>query len=669
MNVGTPPPAAALEQARRLFVYNGGFLTQRRLRRILKLDGWQISLGRPPKDGFVGIWGNSPTAHRGRTMADRHDARLIHIEDAFLRSLLPGRSGGDPIGLLIDTKGNHFDPSKPSDLEELIATHPLDDTVLLNQSRGAMAFLQDHHLTKYSAVDTSGEVPPPGYVLVVDQTFGDASVRASGADRNRFLEMLFAAREEHPGARILIKTHPETRLGHRSGYFRDEDIGGQVAFCSAPISPYRLLEGAIAVYTVSSQFGFEAIIVGHKPRLFGQPFYAGWGLTQDEFPIDRRQRKLTRAQLFAAAMILYPKWYDSFRDELTDLDTVLRNFAAETRAWREDREGWVASGMRMWKRKHMQRFFGQHQRLTFEDDRAKIRTSPRPHMAWANKATAFDTQVTRVEDGFIRSRGLGAALVPPASLVCDDLGIYYDPTSPSRLEKWIQKRATLRPDERLRAQRLIASLKASGVTKYNTGQPVAPLPEGRRVLVVGQVEDDASIQLGAGDISTNQELLSAARAARPDTVLIYKPHPDVEAGLRVGQLSDSANADVIIRDGNIDTLLSQVDELWTMTSLSGFEALVRGVPVVTTGAPFYAGWGLTDDRGDIPPRRRQDVSLEGLVHATLIDYPRYIDPKTGQPCPVEVTLERLQSGQVAHPGAVNRLLSKAQGLLASRAHL
>ena len=107
-----------------------------------------------------------------------------------------------------------------------------------------------------------------------------------------------------------------------------------------------------------------------------------------------------------------------------------------------------------------------------------------------------------------------------------------------------------------------------------------------------------------------------------------------------------------------------------MTSLSGFEALLRRVPVVTTGAPFYAGWGLTEDRGEIPPRRREDVSLAGLIHATLIDYPRYTDPVTGLPCSVEVIVQRLsEDGTVSHPGPLNRLLSKLQGAFASHAYI
>ena len=143
--------------------------------------------------------------------------------------------------------------------------------------------------------------PEPGYVLVIDQTRGDASVTLGGADANSFREMLYYAQEDNPGARIVIKTHPETGSGHRPGYFSAGDESGRVSLCSDPVSPWHLMEGATAVYTVSSGLGFEAIFSGHKPKVFGQPFYAGWGLTEDRHPqgLPRRGRNLTRAQLFA----------------------------------------------------------------------------------------------------------------------------------------------------------------------------------------------------------------------------------------------------------------------------------------------------------------------------------------------------------------------------------
>lgn len=661
-------PAAGPEKARRLFVFNGGFLTQRRLRQILSHAGYSVTLGRPTQDDLIGIWGNSPTAHRGTAVAERTGATLVRVEDAFLRSVFPGREGGGPLGLLIDHKGVHFDPTRPSDLEELLATHPLDDTALLDRARGAIARIKEAHLSKYTCFDPQAAVPPPGYVLVIDQTRGDASVTASGADRNRFLEMLFVAQEEHPGARIVIKAHPETTRGLRPGYFTDADTNARINILQDPVSPWALLDGAVAVYTVSSGLGFEAILAGHKPRLFGQPFYAGWGLSTDEFPVARRQRNLTRAQLFAAAMILYPTWYDPHRGQLCELETAIEALDAETRNWREDHRGWVASGMRLWKRGHLQKFFGRYKSVTFEDNPDRARAKERPWMVWAGKADARFDHAVRVEDGFLRSRGLGADLVPPVSLVTDDLGIYYDATGPSRLEEMIRARQTLRPDQTLRAERLIRKLCQNALSKYNLGGEKPDLPTGTRVLVVGQVEDDASIRLGAGQISTNLGLLKAARATHPDAVLVYKPHPDVEAGLRAGAIDATGLADVTANRTDISRLLEEVSTVWTMTSLTGFEALLRGVPVVTTGVPFYAGWGLTKDLGAVPVRRDVKVTLHGLVHATLIDYPRYRDPVSKLPCPVEVIVERLAEGHLPHPGLANRLLSKAQGLFASQAH-
>ena len=416
---------------------------------------------------------------------------------------------------------------------------------------------------------------------------------ASDADRNRFLEMLFVAQEENPGARIVIKTHPETAQGLRDGYFDQVQPSDKIEIYDKPISPWRLFEGPIGVYTVSSQMGFEAIFTGHKPRVFGQPFYAGWGLTTDEFPVQRRQRTLTRAQLFAATMLLYPKWYNAYEDRLATCEEAAEALITQTRAWREDHKGWVAGGMRLWKRGPLQKFYGQHQRMIFQDDPVKARQA---------------------------------------------------------------ERAELRLDQVMRANELIHTLKNQGISKYNLGGTAPTLPDGERVLVVGQVEDDASIRLGAGEISTNRDLLENARAARPDAVLIYKPHPDVVSGLRTGGFDASGIADLVLPVADISALLDEVSELWTMTSLTGFEALLRGVHVVTTGAPFYAGWGLTQDLGDVPPRRRAQVSLAGLAHAALIDYPRYFDPKTGLACPVEVAITRLAEGSIPR-SSPNRVIA------------
>lgn len=667
--------AAAGDTSRRLYVYNGGFLTQTRVRRILSLSGYDVSLGKPSPDDLIGVWGQSPTSWRGEAVSDRTSAPVLRVEDAFLRSVLPGREGEPPLGLHLDTRGVHFDPSKPSDLEMILREDPLDDTALLNRARDCAEAIKRAHLSKYNAFDPTTPAPDPGYVLVIDQTAGDASVTASRADRNTFLEMLFVAREEHPAARILVKTHPETTLGHRDGHYRDSDLSENVEFFSDPISPHPLLDGAIAVYTVSSQFGFEAIMAGHKPVVFGQPFYIGWGLSDDRQPLDRRQRNLTRAQLFAGAMILYPRWYDPYRDELCDLKTAIATLTAQARAWRDDADGWVASGMRLWKRAPLQKVFGAHRKMMFEDDPDKADAlaakTGRGRMVWAGKAAGHDSAL-RVEDGFLRSRGLGADLIAPLSLVLDDLGIYYDPTGPSRLETLIEASPAL-PDAACRtAKDLIAKITDAGLSKYNLAAADIPddLPTGRRILVPGQVEDDASIRLGTTDICTNRDLLLATRAANPAAVILYKPHPDVEAGLRNGAVPDAGDiADVVLTKTSPVAALDAVDAVWTMTSTIGFEALLRGKDVTCLGTPFYAGWGLTDDRAMPVVRRTALPTLAQFTHAVLIDYPRYFDPVTNLPCPVQVVVERLQTGTLPRPSRANRMLAKMQGVFASYAHL
>ncbi len=677
---GAAPDTTAKDAGQRLFVYNGGFLTQGRVRRILSLAGYDIKIGRPGPGDMVGVWGRSPTSPRGEAVAERTDTSILRVEDAFLRSVRPGRDrGGPPLGLMLDRRGVHFDSSVPSDLEHLIAHDRLDDGAILARAREGIDRLRHHHLSKYNLTDPALTAPEPGYVLVIDQTRGDASITHGGATDGTFREMLVFAQEENPGARIVIKAHPETEGGHRPGHYNDGHAHGQITLLRDPVSVWRLLDGARAVYTVSSQMGFEAILAGHRPRVFGQPFYAGWGLTDDENPVARRQRTLTKAQLFAASMIMAPTWYDPARDRLCSFEDALDHLEATVRAFREDRAGYVATGMRLWKRPHLQKAFGSEKPLLFEADpgraAARAKAERRAILVWAGQETEVLRQaempVARVEDGLLRSRGLGAALIPPLSLIADDLGISYDPSRESRLERLIA--SPLPPGGELRAERLIARILKSGLTKYNLAAAALPdLPRGYKLLVPGQVEDDASVRLGAGLEHTNLALLRRVRAENPNAVILWKPHPDVEAGLRpgvVGARDLEGLADVVLRDAGAAAAIEAADEVWTITSGMGFEALLRGKRVVTTGMPFYSGWGLTQDLFAQPARRRARPTLAALVHAALIAYPRYIDPVTGLICPPEVVVERLARGQVPLPRRWNRTLSKLQGLMAGQSWL
>lgn len=641
---------------KRLCIYNGGFLKGNRLSRILELAGWDVSLGIPGEEDWVGVWGRTPNAWRGEKVAGWTDAPVLTVEDAFLRSVHPGRLRSEaPKGLCLDKTGVHFDADNPSDLEKLLATHPLDDTVLLGRARNAIDSLKHAQLGKYSATDPTIPAPDPGYVVVIDQTRGDAAL--CGAGRDEFLEMLTIAGDENPGKHIFIKSHPETIGGARQGHFTEKDVDDHITLVTEPISPWVLFDGAVAVYTHSSTLGFEAIFAGHKPRVFGQPFYAGWGRTQDENPPARRGRELTRAQLFAATMILYPVWYDARRDQLCKIEDVIYQLAAEARAFREDAQGYLALGMKPWKRAHLKRAFGRETPIRFGG-----KPKGRKTVVWG-MGNAPEGAL-RMEDGFLRSRGLGASLVPPVSLVIDTPTLYFDPSQAGVLDQLINASGSLPVGEIQRAERLIAKLTAQNLTKYNIQADAPDLsPDARTILVAGQVEDDASIRFGASEIKTNLALLQEARAKNPDARILWKPHPDVEAGLRKGQVDEGdleGLADVALLNIGAAEALKLTDEVWTISSTLGFEALLRNLPVTCLGMPFYAGRGLTTDHAPRPEHRKTDVTLLGLTHACLIGYPRYFDPRDGYPLSPEAAVNLLASGFEMPP--VNKVWAKLQSL-------
>ena len=238
-----------------------------------------------------------------------------------------------------------------------------------------------------------------------------------------------------------------------------------------------------------------------------------------------------------------------------------------------------------------------------------------------------DLHIVRMEDGFLRSVGLGADLVRPMSWVADKSGIYYDASCCSDLERILSHHEF---DTCLlaRAASLRARVVAGGLTKYNVaGQEwQRPANADQVILIPGQVESDASLVWGAPGERTNMGLLKRVRQHHPDAYIVYKPHPDVLAGLRLQGRNEHEAAqwcDEVVSNVSMAGLFDQVDEVHVLTSLAGFEALLRDKRVVCHGLPFYAGWGLTRD--EIPhARRKRRLSLDELVAGALILYPLYL---------------------------------------------
>ena len=365
---------------------------------------------------------------------------------------------------------------------------------------------------------------------------------------------------------------------------------------------------------------------------------------------------LDPARVAAAALLLGARYLDPF----TGQSIACEAFLAMAEDWRRHAATKASIGccvgVSFWKRDRIAAILGDAATPAFRDTATSalaiaqsrdaavaVWPSRQPPTLQAEAAKA-GVPVFRIEDGFIRSVGLGAEFRPPLSVVCDRLGIYYDSTAPSDLED-ILSHSTFDPALLARAATLRDRMVRQGVTKYNlTGSPPLDLPRDRPVLLVpGQVADDRSVELGGAGVRPGLDLLARVRAQAPDAAIVYKPHPDVDAGFREGAISDAEAlryADRVVRGGSMAALLDQIDEVHTLTSLTGFEALLRAKPVTTYGQPFYAGWGLTTDLNR-PLRRTRRLELDALVAATLILYPLYFDPVTGLPCGPEIVLDRL----------------------------
>jgi len=264
-------------------------------------------------------------------------------------------------------------------------------------------------------------------------------------------------------------------------------------------------------------------------------------------------------------------------------------------------------------------------------------------------AKEHNMTIYRIEDAFIRSVALGSGFAKPYSLSIDSRGIYFDPRKESDLEYLLQN-FEFYPELIERAKRVRQMVIDSKFSKYNhlehTEIEIDREKYDKVILVTGQVEDDMSIKYGAFGLN-NSDLLEMVRESNPNSYIIYKPHPDVLSGNREGKVPK----DIIKRCANevqtmvsIDSCIAVSDEIHTLTSGAGFDALIRDKRVYTYGMPFYAGWGLTTDYRECK-RRDRKLTIDELIAITLIVYPRYISPKTEKFCEVEQTLQELKEQQ------------------------
>lgn len=638
-------------------------------------------------DNVIG-WGLRPSADKARAYAEQHYLPYIALEDGFLRSLGLGVMGYPPFSVVYDDVGIYYDTTRSSRLEQLILSSHFSATDL-QQAEQAVRLIVRHQLSKYNHNPdyVSNEPKTSEIVLVIDQTFGDMAVKYGRANESDFQQMLDAAIGENPDAQIWVKTHPDVISGKKKGYLTDlHRYGNRIRLFAEDVNPISLLNRVDKVYCVTSQMGFEALLLGKPVITFGIPWFAGWGVTEDRHPdidvLKRSQRRENRSflQLFAAAYLQYSRYINPYSGKVGTIFDVI-DYLSKAKILNQRLSGHLyCVGMSLWKRAVIKPFFNLplcrlhfvgslkslEKRVFEKNARLLIWSQGKPEiLAFAEK---HNLPLLRMEDGFIRSVGLGSNLVAPLSLVIDDLGIYFNAQTPSRLEEILLHQEFSEQDLVL-AKKLQTRLLEANIGKYNVGSAGFQLnvTDKRTILVPGQVEDDASIRFGSPEIKKNLDLLRKVRELNPNAYIIYKPHPDVVSGNRQGHIPTEQAvefADEIVENANILDCINQVDEVHTMTSLAGFEALLRGKIVHCYGLPFYSNWGLTEDYLSLE-RRHRKLCLEELISAVLVYYPQYVDPENATMINAEQAIEILQQQkqQLSHSGIKRPWIAKQFGKL------
>jgi len=504
-------------------------------------------------------------------------------------------------------------------------------------------------------------------LIVAPSRLGDAFHRMTAA----------AVSEQGPGKIALLAPRDSSKATQEALGRLAAEQG--MALLTGRADSWSLTDGIAALYTVDDELGFLALLRGLRVRCFGNPFYAGYGLTEDDSAVPQRPARHSLETLFAAACLSATAYTDPYGKTAASFEEACATLADWRRVNDVNRGIAVCMGMSFWKQERMTDVLRSSEGVpefhkTTEAAIAAARRRGGAIAVWAAREPAdlavaaadAGVPVVRIEDGFVRSVGLGADFTQAASIVLDRTGIYFDPARPSDLENLLQ---TTEFDARsiARAGRLIDTLVARGITKYNTGaaMPDIDVPAGKRTLFVpGQVEDDRSVATGGAGIYRNIDLLERVRTLNPDAFIIYKPHPDVDAGHRLGAIPEDEalrHADRVIRGVSTAAIIPAIDEIHTLTSLAGFEALIRRRKVVTYGQPFYSGWGLTTDLAPVD-RRKRNLSLEELIAGSLVLYPRYFDPVTRLSCGPEILIERLSHPELWRPGALV-VLRRIQGTL------
>ncbi|MGF6381299.1 capsular polysaccharide export protein [Paraburkholderia atlantica] len=494
-------------------------------------------------------------------------------------------------------------------------------------------------------------------VLLIDERVRSkgSSAIATRHSSKAFARMLQAATNAHPQAEFWIAQSNDPGRGRWLSASSEPTLPAGTRHFADYESMCAALPHVDHVYTLGASEGMHALLAGARVHVFGAPYYAGWGLTHDDQPLPNRTARPTLATLFDVVFVRSTRYLNPSTHAPGTLDDLLDSIELQQAVQQRfaDLHNVAALRFQWWKRPFATPY------ITAGNSSLRWSTEPQSVQAhecavlWGARSAeglAPTVRRVRIEDGFFHSTGLGSDMIAPRSQVIDRRGLYFDASQPSDLSVLLNE-TEFSDTELARAAALRNKVVQLGVTKYNLGRrrPAWTAPAGKQiVLVPGQVADDASIRLGTRAIGTADALLREVRRLRPDAFVVYKPHPDVLSGNRNGLIDAQQLADVVDTEADLLSLVDAADEVHTLSSLAGFDALLRGKAVFTYGLPFYAGWGLTHDALAPLPWRHRTLTLDMLCAGVLLRYPLYYDWKTRLFTTPEAVVEQL-APQAARP--------------------
>lgn len=596
------------------------------------------------KNDIILGWGMKKSGKKAISSAKEFGCKFALLEDGFIRSINT-TTHNKPFSLISDSSGIFYDANSTNDLEDELnknraslfekdeAKKLIADISLLNISKYNEGIIVNRDIlhSKYN-IPTDQKI-----VLIPLQVPGDLSLIHGCAEDHSYKSIIIEAKKENPDAIIVVKKHPRSETTKR---IKD------VIYIEDSLNIISLLKLCDSIYVKSSQVGFEALLLGKKVVTYGIPFYAGWGLTEDKQKnnpkynniFSRRATVLDVETLAYTFYFLYTKYKDPYTEEDITPQQTVRRLNTYRRHYDKINTNLFFLNTSLWKRKFIYKMFKDSYKIEFLND-DNIESSPlsgkNTKVIWGMKNPSEENtdsnNVLRFEDGFVRSKKLGSKKTKPLSICLDSSGIYFNHQKPSDLENMLNTKEYFNEFTSNEGKKIIDLFNKTPLTKYNFNNGNAFINEKQKkkqktILVIGQVEDDASI-LFSGNGYSNLSLVEEARIKNVKAHVVFKEHPDVTSGKRAGKVdSELLNSlDIQFADSaSLASCIDAADEVHTISSLGGLEALMRGKIVYCYGFPFYSGWGLTIDKAPIK-RRKNKISIENLVYATYAEYPLYFD--------------------------------------------